>query len=182
MNLQLKQKNKLFIIILLTNKIIIIYMLKNYYGFISLIIILIAIMFLPLATIFPSTCKCRENYENINSTESHLLNYFPVNKTKKVNSDNYSHDWIYYPIFPVGSYEQITNNLKYFKNPDEGTCIPAEFCGDFYHDRNLKPDINIIKPLPPVSNDPGIRVGYYRTKEDLFLSAQPGSILELPAF
>jgi hypothetical protein len=157
-------------------------MLKNYYGFISLIIILIAIMFLPLARMIPSIAKCRENYENINSTDTHLLNSFPINKTKIVNSDNYSHDWIYYPIFPVGSYKQITNNLKYFKNPDEGTCIPAEFCGDFYHDRYLKPDINIIKPLPPVSNDPGIRVGYYRTKEDLFLSAQPGSILELPAF
>ena len=64
-------------------------MLKNYYGFISLIIILIAIMFLPLARMIPSIAKCRENYENINSTDTHLLNSFPINKTKIVNSDNY---------------------------------------------------------------------------------------------
>jgi len=169
------------IIILLTNKIIIIYMLK-YYGFIFLVIILIIIMFLPLATILPSSCKCRENYENIGSTESHLLNSYPINKTNKIHSDSYSHNWKHYPIFPLGSFEQITNNLKYYKNPDIGRCTPAELCGDFYHDKNIKPHINIIKPLPPVSNEPGIRIGYYKTKEDLFLGAQPGSLLELPAF
>jgi hypothetical protein len=157
-------------------------MLQNYYGFISLIIVLIIIIFLPLATIPPSSCKCRESFENIDSTETHLLNSYPVNKRKIVDSDNYSHNWIYYPIFPLGSFEQITNNLKYYKNPDNGLCAPAEFCGDFYHDINIKPNINIINPLPPVSDDPGIRIGYYRTKEDLFLGAQPGSLLELPAF
>jgi len=157
-------------------------MLNNYYGFISLIVVLIIIMCIPLASITPSSCKCRENYENINSTETHLLNSYPVKNTKVVNSDNYSHEWIYYPIFPLGSYEQITNNFKYYKNPDNGLCTPAEFCGDFYYDKNIKPNTNIVKPLPPVSNDPGIRIGYYRTKEDLFLGAQPGSLLELPAF
>ena len=172
--------NIISIIILLTNKIIIIYMLK-YYGFIFVVIILIIIMFIPLATM-PPTCKCIENYENIGSTESHLLNYYPINKTKKINSDSYSNIWKYYPIFPVGSFEQITNNLKYYKNPDIGVCTPPEMCGDFYHDKNIKPHINIIKPLPPVSNEPGTRIGYYRTKEDLFMGAQPGSLLELPAF
>jgi hypothetical protein len=170
------------IIILSTNKIIIIYMFKNYYGFIFLIIVLISIIFLPLATIPKPSCKCTENYENIGSTETHLLNSYPINKTKVVDSDNYSYIWRYYPIFSLGSYEQITNNFKYYKNPDNGLCSPAEFCGDFYHDINIKPNTNVITPLPPVPDDPGIRIGYYRTKEDLFLGAQPGSLLELPAF
>ena len=49
-------------------------MFKNYYGFIYLIIVLIAIIFLPLATIPRPSCKCSEAYENIGSTETHLLN------------------------------------------------------------------------------------------------------------
>jgi len=174
--------DSLSIIILSTNKIIIIYMFKNYYGFIYLIIVLIAIIFLPLATIPRPSCKCSEGYENLGSTETHLLNSYPINKTKVVDSDNYSHIWRYYPIFSLGSYEQITNNFKYYRNPDNGLCSPAEFCGDFYHDINIKPKTNVIKPLPPVANDSGTRIGYYRTKEDLFLGAQPGSLLELPAF
>ena len=157
-------------------------MLKNYYGFIFLIIVLIMIIFLPLALIPPSSCQCRESFDNRGNTETHLLDSFPINKRKVVDRDNYSHNWIYYPIFSLGSYEQITNNLKYYRNPDDGECAPAELCGDFYHNRHLKPDINIIKPLPPVPDDPGIRIGYYRTKEDLFLGPQPGALLELPAF
>jgi hypothetical protein len=157
-------------------------MLKDYYGFISLIIILLIIMLLPLATVPLSSCKCNEHFENIGSAESHLLNSYPANKRISVDSENYSHIWKYYPMTTMGSFEQITNNFKYYRNPDNGKCVPAELCGDFYHDINIKPDINIVKPLPPVSNDSGTRIGYYRTNENLFMEAQPGALLELPAF
>jgi len=139
-------------------------------------------MVIPIATIPYPHCTCRENYENMNNQSTHLLNSFPINKRKVVDSDNYAHNWIYYPIFSLGSYSQITNNLKYYKNPDDGDCAPAELCGDFYHDRNIKPLTNYIKPLPPVPDTPGIRIGYFRTQNNLFLSDQPGPIDELPAF
>jgi hypothetical protein len=166
-------------------------MFKNYYGFISLVIILIIIILLPLGTIIPKRGCCNKegfkteqpnNYTNKYFANYHLLNSYPNNKTTIIDNDNYSRNWIYYPIFPLGSFEQITNNLKFFKNPDEGTCTPAELCGDFYHNKNIYPDTNFSKPLPPVSDESGIRVNYYRTKNNLFLSDQPGPVDELPVF
>ena len=48
-------------------------MLKDYYGFISLIIILLIIMLLPLATVPLSSCKCNEHFENISPSQKNLL-------------------------------------------------------------------------------------------------------------
>ena len=96
-------------------------------------------------------------------------------------SKNTSNDiWWHYPIFKLGSYAQITNNLRYRRNPDDGVCVGAEFCGALYKDNQLAS--NIVTPLPPVPDTPGIRVNYYRTPENLFLGPQPGPTLELPAF
>ena len=168
-------------------------MLKNYYGFIFLTILLLIIMFYPLVmSHLRSRCACNnakvEPFETLKggnyqkSDETSILNSYPSTGYKVVDSDNYSSNWRHYPVFSLGSYQQITNNLRYYKNPDNGLCSPAEFCGDFYHDKNIYPKSNITLPLPPVSNDSGIRVNYYRTNEDLFLSDQPGKLVELPAF
>ena len=165
----------------------------KYYGIICLFIMLLIIIIYPLAKIkYNGHCNCEESFQNKKTgitysdkipEYTYLLNdYYPSDNRLIVDSDNYSHNWIYYPIFSLGSYEQITNNLKYFKNPDEGTCIPAEFCGDFYKDHNYYPNTNISHPLPPVPNEDGIRVNYYRTHPNLFLSDQPGPLSELPAF
>jgi hypothetical protein len=116
------------------------------------------------------------------SEEQPILNSYPFTKNKVVDSSNYSSIWRYYPVFSVGSYEQITNNLRYYKNPDVGICTPADFCDDFYHDKKIYPKSNVIKPLPPVANNEGVRVNYYNTNEDLFLNAQPGTLVELPTF
>jgi len=105
---------------------------------------------------------------------------FPSTGRKTVTNNSYSDIWWYYPIFGVSSYAQITNNLRYRRNPDDGECRRAEFCGALYKDNQVAS--NIIKPLPPVPDTPGIRVNYYRTPDNLFLSDQPGPTLELPAF
>ena len=55
-------------------------------------------------------------------------------------------------------------------------------CGSFYKDDEIYPKTNVVTPLPPVKDDPGIRINYYRTNDDLFLNAQPGTLIELPAF
>ena len=85
---------------------------------------------------------------------------------KNVSHDNYNDIWWYYPIFKVGNYKQLTNNLRYWKNPDEGTCIRSEFCGALYKDKSHKP--NVILPLPEAKNGPGPRVNYYRTDTNVF--------------
>ena len=114
---------------------------------------------------------------------SRLLDSYPSTKRETV-SDNSSRDvWFYYPSFAVNSFKQLTNNLKYFKNPDIGTCTATEFCGSFYKDKPKKEQhSNVVQELPPVPVENGIRINYYRTPYNLFLSEQPGSLCPLPAF
>jgi hypothetical protein len=101
-----------------------------------------------------------------------ILNSYPK-IGKNITTDNtYSKIWWHHPIFPAGSYKQITNNLKYWINPDEGTCVRADFCGAVYHDKkNVKK--NEIYPEPPVKDGPGARVGYFRTEPNLLYYSIP---------
>lgn len=85
---------------------------------------------------------------------------------KTVSNYNYDQIWWHYPIFRVGSYKQITNNLKYYRNPDEGTCIRADFCGALYDSKKNK--TNIITPLCPTPKSPYPRVNYYNTSINAF--------------
>ena len=90
--------------------------------------------------------------------------YPPIGKNQI--SDNTAYDiWRDYPIFKLGSYAQITNNIRYPDNPDEGTCTPASMCGALYYDKDI--GNNYVKPLPPVNPDCGTRVGYFTTNPQL---------------
>jgi hypothetical protein len=75
--------------------------------------------------------------------------------------------WRNYPIFEVGSYDQETNNIRYPRNPDEGTCMPADFCGALYKNRPYRS--NVVKPLPPVPQAEGARINYYHAKTENML-------------
>lgn len=68
--------------------------------------------------------------------------------------------WWMKPVSQVGSYKQITNNLKYYRNPDIGTCTPNMFCGVMYKDRVL--GSNCHDPLGPAP-DCDVRINYYVT-------------------
>ena len=96
-----------------------------------------------------------------------LTDEYKYTGNKNVSNDSYSDIWWHYPILKFGTYEQITNNLRYYKNPDEGTCVRADFCGALYKDKQNKS--NVIYPLPPVPAGPGPRVNYYRNSIDLLL-------------
>ena len=69
--------------------------------------------------------------------------------------------WQDYPTFEVGSYDQITNNIRYPDQPDNGTCMPAGMCNALYHKKNI--GNNYVMPLPPVAIGCGARVGYFDT-------------------
>jgi hypothetical protein len=120
------------------------------------------------------------------SIETSLLSdSFTPTGNKNVTDNNASDIWWHYPIFTYNPpskhpYAQLTNNLRYRRNPDDGECSRSEFCGALYKDNHNKS--NVVVPLPPVPDDEGIRVNYYRTSSNLFLSEQPGKLLELPAF
>ena len=96
-----------------------------------------------------------------------LSDVYKYTGSKNVSNDSYPKIWWHYPIFREGSYKQITNNLRYYRNPDEGTCVRAEFCGALYSDKNNKS--NYIYPLPPVPPGANPRVNYYRTDVNLLL-------------
>jgi len=114
---------------------------------------------------------------------SRLLDSYPPTQGNTL-TDNSSRDvWFYYPSFAVNSFKQMTNNIRYFKNPDIGTCRPSEFCGAFYKDTPKKDQqSNHVQELPPVTVENGIRINYYNTPHNLFLSDQPGVLCPLPAF
>lgn len=87
-----------------------------------------------------------------------LRDVYPFTGRTGVSGDNAKNIWWHFPIFSVGSFEQVTNNLRYRYNPDEGVCTAPEFCGALY--RSIKTQPNEIYPLKPVQGS-GVRVGYY---------------------
>lgn len=144
-----------------------------------LFIILLLSVVLP---IFYNMTLSRESYVNLDlgkypNTENEVLlqDTYPITKKNGV-SDKQSSDLWWYQYFPqLGSYEQITNNLKYRNNPDDGLCSGSEFCGTLYKD--YQKQSNISQLLPPVEQTCGARVNYYNTPENLLTYRNITSIL-----
>lgn len=96
------------------------------------------------------------------SLEGAILNDFPHIGRNSVSNESASTNWWHYPTFGLPSFAQITNNLRFFKNPDIGTCVRPDMCGALYHSKRNAP--NEIIPLPPAQEGGGARVGYFRTQ------------------
>ena len=105
------------------------------------------------------------------SVDKPILNSFPLTGNKGVSNKNYQDIWRDYPEFSKSSFEQITNNLRYVNNPDEGTCIRADMCNALY--KNRKHKSNKVCPLPPAEQGAGARVGYYRSDPNLLFFSIP---------
>lgn len=104
------------------------------------------------------------------SVNQAILDDYPLIGKNTTSNNNYNEIWWRYPTFSLGSYEQITNNLKYHYNPDQGTCVRADFCGALYND-NKNTKTNVITPLPPAEEGSGARVGYFRSEpNELYFS------------
>ncbi len=86
---------------------------------------------------------------------------FPHTGSKTTSTCTAAMIWRNYPEFEVGSYAQETNNIRYPRNPDQGTCTPADFCGALYKNRPYHS--NVVSPMKPVSDGTHPRVNYYRT-------------------
>jgi len=90
---------------------------------------------------------------------------YPITGVNGISNNGANDIWKNYPIVEVGSYDQVTNNMKNIANPDEGTCMPASMCGALY--KNKSTGSNTITPLPPVNNTCGTRIGYFTTNQNL---------------
>lgn len=103
------------------------------------------------------------------SVDRVILDDYPQIGKNETSNNNYSQIWQDYPVFSLGSYDQITNNQKHIKNPDNGTCIRADFCGALYNDKKV--ETNVVEPLPPADEGSGARVGYFRSEpNELYFS------------
>lgn len=153
--------------------------MKGKFGIIIFLIGIIGVS-LYLAPLIYKITKNSEGFSGINdlltpgyfpkSVDRVILDTFPQIGKNKTSHNNYDEIWWHYPIFSLGSFKQITNNLKYHYNPDQGTCVRADFCGAAYHD-NKNTKTNIITPLPPAEEGPGARVGYFRSEpNELYFS------------
>jgi hypothetical protein len=127
-------------------------------------LLLLGILLVGFCVFYPTT-------EGFSSTITQpILHDYPTINKNKTSNNNYNQIWWHYPIFSLGSFEQITNNLKYYYNPDNGTCVRADFCGALYHD-NPHTKSNVVMPLPPAEEGQGARVGYFRTEpNELYFS------------
>jgi len=135
------------------------------------IVLLCSILLIAVISSFFFNKRLMENFDNFKyalgvyptSEDGAILpnSIFPSTGNKGVSSCTANMIWRNYPIFEVGSYEQSTNNIRYPRNPDEGTCMPADFCGALYKNRAFKS--NVVTPLPPVPEAEGARVNYYHT-------------------
>jgi len=138
-----------------------------------LFLIIILAIGLPLCLKLSNSFKLFETFSNY--TLDNAIGNFPEAQTKVLVQDTYpaigknklsdndaSDIWFHYPVFEVGSYSQITNNIRFPDNPDEGTCMPASMCGALYKDKIIGNNyIEILPPLNPTC--PGTRVGYFDT-------------------
>lgn len=92
-----------------------------------------------------------------------LYNDYPVKNPPQLSDLTYDTQWIEYPTFLSDSCKG--NNIRYWPQPDEGTCIPAEFCNSMYNKKN----INIPPPpVPPQWGTGATRVNFYDTLESLY--------------
>jgi hypothetical protein len=133
-------------------------------------------MLIILAVVLPLFFKNYEGFSNYkldqamgNVPDSQIQvlvqdTYPPIGKNQ-ISNETSSDMWWHYPTFTLGSYKQITNNIRYPNNPDVGRCTPGSMCGALYHEKFLKS--NYITPLPPVNPECGTRIGYFTTDEQL---------------
>lgn len=150
--------------------------------YLFLLIILVVALAVPSFWKYPF-----ENFENQytlatpghypQSLDKRDLDQFPSSGRKTVSNDSGSTIWWHYPIFEVGSFAQITNNIRYPNNPDNGRCMSAEFCGALYKDNKNRPS-NYVHPIAPTCYDAdGKRINYYNTSPNLLTFTNTDNIL-----
>lgn len=148
--------------------------IMNYSGILFLFVVISLVFYFSLSEHFIRKVEYyqREGYDNYNLANPGLL---PLSETEPLLADTYEYtgvnhvgesnnsaNWWRKPVFEVGSFAQITNNMKYWNNPDNGSCITPDFCQILYKDKHM--GSNVSKPMPPVKNGfTKTRVNYYTT-------------------
>jgi hypothetical protein len=146
--------------------------------FLFLFLILIIGLILPAFYYYISPFFMREGFSKYNSSlgniegdypysvENVLLQGdYPVNFDNTTSTNIESTMWKQKPVYNVGSFAQLTNNQRYHKNPDNGSCTPADICDALYTNKNVQ--TNIVNQLPAVEPSFNARVNYYNSDNNL---------------
>ena len=149
---------------------------------------IIMVVFLALPMVFKQfNINLTENFSNNNTTlatpgtypnsiDGRLLTFYPSTNRNTISNEDSNNMWWHYPTFQVGSYKQITNNIRYPNNPDVGTCMPGSMCGALYKKKQEKS--NVIEPLPPVPDCvDSVRINYYRSDPNMLTFSNYGNIM-----
>ena len=106
----------------------------------------------------------------ISQTERLLQDSFPITDTNGISAMSADQMWWRYPTFQLGSFEQITNNMKHQDNPDNATCTASTFCYALYKNATDKKSNNVyaLPPVTPATNE-STRVGYFLASSPPFL-------------
>ena len=94
--------------------------------------------------------------------EKGILNQYTMRSNPSLSDMTYESESTLFPISPVGSYTQVTNNKRYWSQPCNGTMAPANFCNSLY---NKKTSTIPAPPCRPgLSCSSGDRVNFYCSK------------------
>lgn len=97
---------------------------------------------------------------------------YPITGINGITNNGSNDIWWWYPTFKLGSYAQITNNIRYPRRTTDGRCMPASMCGSLYKEKYTGD--NHVYALPPVNNTCGTRVGYFTSSvKSLVLPFKP---------
>jgi hypothetical protein len=94
-----------------------------------------------------------------------LQDSYPITGINGISNNGAADIWWWYPSFKLGSYKQITNNIRYQYRPSDGSCTPASMCGALYKKNDNFIGKNTIHQLPQVGNC-GTRIGYFNSDVD----------------
>ena len=142
--------------------------LNNIY--ISLTVVLFAV----LVYIANTNCNLSEGYDNLfalmpgDLTDGDYLlkGMFPISNNP-VSSKQYSNDLNLYPLFSIPSYNQMTNNLKYFSNPSINRDSPEDFLDTYYGSKTTLSNIVSYGEIKPIVTYNEPRVGYWNSIVDV---------------
>lgn len=106
------------------------------------------------------TYKLENAIGNVSDPQLLVQDTYPATGRQELSKKSAKDVWWLYPVFTLGSYKQITNNIRYPRNPDNGTCSPISMCDVLYENKYL--GNNTVSPLKPLTYADGkTRVGYF---------------------
>lgn len=125
-------------------------------------IIQILLFILLIFTIHTVTKGCHEGFSNLDNNSLLLNDIYDVNKNIAIsNKSRLQLSQFDSDInTQVGSFEQITNNVKNWSQPDNGTCPNSDFCNNIY-----KTKVFDIKPFTKANLNDDFRVNIYKSIE-----------------